>query len=212
MRKSVCVGWLAAWCLGTTAFAQEAPINLSSPRAYQWVLEAGYNTGGDQIASSVYSNSNTTWEVTTGKGYQGGLGLQYAFNPQWAAQFTVSYMLDSTRGSNGDIAFERYPVSLQLHYKLTDQFRVGGGWLQSYGAQRTTTGVLARFGSEPFKADPGAVVQMMYFFKPYHHHKSPGDEVNAALALRHVRERFIGDKEGLVYRGDHTGLFLMLYF
>jgi hypothetical protein len=160
----------------------------------------------------VYSNTGAPWEVTTGKGYQGGIGLQYAFNPQWAAQFTVSYMLDSTRGANGDIAFERYPVSLQLLYRLTDQLRAGGGWLQSYGAQRTTTGVVAIYGSESFKSDPGVVMQLMYFFKPYHHHKQVGEEINAALALRHVRERFVGEKAQLVYRGDHTGLFFLLYF
>ena len=212
MRKSLWLGCLVLGLSWTSAFAEDAPMTWSAPRAYQWVFEAGYNAGGDQIASGIYGNTQTTWEVKTGRGYQGGLGLQYAFNPDWAAQFTVSYTMDSTRGSNGDIAFERYPVSLQMFYKLNDHLRVGGGWLQSYGAQRTTTGVAAIYGSESFKSDPGAIVQVMYFFKPYHHFKQAGDEINAALALRHVRQQYVGEKEQLVYRGEHTGLYLMLYF
>ena len=80
-------------------------MNPQAAKAYQWILEGGYNHGGDNIAKGTYANTGTSWDVKAGKGLQGGVGLQYAFSDEWSSQMTVGYLVDTTDGLNGDVAF-----------------------------------------------------------------------------------------------------------
>ena len=142
-------------------------MNLEATKAYQWILEGGYNNGGDNIAKGTYSNTGESWDVKAGKGLQGGIGLQYAFSEVFSSQMTVGYLVDTTNGINGDVAFKRVPVELVVTYNISDRLRLGGGWHQSYDSKRVNTGVAAFLGTETFNSEPGAVVQVAYFFKPY---------------------------------------------
>jgi len=205
-----CVSLVAGMCMALGVSAQT--LTMASPSPYQWVIEGGWNDGGDKMADGNYVNTGKPWEIRAGKGVQGGVGLQYAFNDQWATQFTMSYTVDSTNGTNGDAAFKRSPAEWMLIHNLNDRWRVGVGWHQSFSAKRTNTGVAALLGTENFKADSGAVVQLMYFFKPYTNYKLSGSEINAGLGLRYVTEQFTSEKTTRVYRADHGGLFLGLYF
>ena len=187
-------------------------MNLEASKAYQWILEAGFNNGGDNIAKGTYSNTGTSWDVKSGKGLQGGFGLQYAFSDEWSSQMTAGYLVDTTNGINGDVAFKRVPVELMVTYNISSRLRLGGGWHQSYKSKRYNTGVAAFLGTETFKADPGAVVQVAYFFKPYKNFKNAGEEINSGLSLRYVTEKFTSDTTQKTYQADHVGLFFMMYF
>ena len=187
-------------------------MNPQATKAYQWILEGGYNNGGDNIAKGTYTNTGTSWDVKAGKGLQGGVGLQYAFSDEWSSQMTVGYLVDTTDGLNGDVAFKRVPVELMMTYNISSRLRLGGGWHQSYNSKRYNTGVAAFLGNEKFKADPGAVVQVAYFFKPYKNFKNGGEEISSGLGLRYVTEKFTSEKTQKTYQADHVGVFFMMYF
>jgi hypothetical protein len=97
-------------------------------------------------------------------------------------------------------------------YNITDRLRLGGGWHQSYDSKRVNTGVAAFLGTETFNSDPGAVVQVTYFFKPYKNFKKTGEEISSGLGLRYVTEKFTSDKTQKTYKADHVGVFFMMYF
>ena len=103
-------------------------------------------------------------------------------------------------------------IELMLTYNLSDRLRLGGGWHQSYDSKRNNTGIAAFLGTEKFKADPGAVVQVAYFFKPYKNFKKTGEEISSGLGLRYVTEKFTSETTQKTYKGDHVGVFFMLYF
>lgn len=197
-------------CCACSASAQN--LNLEETKAYQWIMEAGLNNGGDNIAKGTYSNTGTSWDVKAGKGWQGGLGVQYAFNELISSQFTVGYLVDTTNGLNGDVAFKRVPVELMLTYNINNRWRWGGGWHQSFKSKRENTGVAAFLGGETFTSDPGAVVQVAYFFKPYQNFKKTGQEISSGLGLRYVSEKFTSEKTQKTYQADHLGVFFMMYF
>lgn len=205
-----CIG-LGAWVLMSCGVAAQE-WRLDPPRAFQWLAEVGGNKGGDLMANGTYANTGGKWDVYAGDGLQGGIGLQYAFNDTLATQLSVSYLVDTTQGANGDVAFKRTPVELMLIHNLNEHWRVGGGWHQSFSSKRTNTGVVAFLGTENFTSTPGAVVQLMYFFKPYKNLKQPGDEINTGLGLRWVTEQFTSQRTSRAYQADHMGVFLSLYF
>ena len=211
--KNKCMAMVLGLSLAVCANAVSAQnMYLEATKAYQWILEGGFNNGGDNIAKGNYTNSGTSWDVKAGKGLQGGIGLQYAFNEVLSSQMTVGYLVDTTDGLNGDVAFKRVPVELMLTYNVSDRLRLGGGWHQSYNSKRYNTGIAAFLGTEKFKADPGAVVQVAYFFKPYKNFKKTGEEISSGLGLRYVTEKFTSETTQKTYKGDHVGVFFMLYF
>lgn len=203
--------WVGACALLSCGVSAQT-LRADAPRAYQWLLEVGGNKGGDLIANGTYANTGGKWDVYAGDGLQGGIGLQYAFNDTLAMQFSVSYLVDTTQGANGDIAFKRTPVELMLIHNLNERWRIGGGWHQSFSSKRSNTGVASFLGTENFTSTPGAVVQLMYFFKPYKNLKQPGDEINTGLGLRWVTEEFTSQRTSRTYQADHMGVFLSLYF
>jgi len=211
--KNKRIGRVLGWCFAVWSGSVCAQnMQLEATKAYQWILEGGFNNGGENIAKGNYNNTGTSWDVKAGKGLQGAIGLQYAFSEVLSSQMTVGYLVDTTNGINGDVAFKRVPVELVVTYNISDRLRLGGGWHQSYDSKRVNTGVAAFLGTETFNSEPGAVVQVAYFFKPYKNFKKTGEEISSGLGLRYVTEKFTSDKTQKTYKADHVGVFFMMYF
>ena len=68
-----CVSLVAGMCMALGVSAQT--LTMASPSPYQWVIEAGWNDGGDKMADGNYVNTGKPWEIRAGKGVQGGGGL-----------------------------------------------------------------------------------------------------------------------------------------
>ena len=170
------------------------------------VVGGGITFGGDTLADEKYTNSN--YGSDNAQVHAGGLiaihgGVELQFTDMVSAQALLGYHFDRANGSNGNVRFERYPLELLGHFRVTDWFRAGGGARYTDGAKIRTSGVGSQYAAdEDFKPAFGAVFEGEFF--PLR---------SFGIKVRYVSEKFKSKTAGNADAdGSHGGIYLTYYF
>lgn len=193
MKKSIAFAAVALALAGGAAQAVEV----------RPLLGMGFTFGGDTLVGVTYTNGDTA------KVHAGGLiafhgGVDVQFTELVSAQALVGYHVDRANASNGDVVFDRTPVELLGHFKLTDWMRVGGGARYTGNAKLRSDGYVGSLvGDADFKPTWGTVVEAEFF--PV---RSWG------IKARYVSEKFkVKDFPGAsTIDGSHGGIYFSYYF
>lgn len=176
------------------------PFAHASPNPLKAVLAFGVTSGGDTLATAIYTD-NSTANIKAGSGVQFGLGAEYRLDPDFAVQGTVNYQVDNASASNGDLRFSRIPVEVLGYYYLADKWRVGGGVRFVEGAKLIGSGSIS-FPTVDFKNTTGAVLEVEYLLTPHF-----------GLKLRGVKESFkLQQGSSETISGNQIGLFFDGYY
>jgi hypothetical protein len=103
------------------------------------VVVAGYDAGGDSVASLTYTNGNTD-SLRANEGLYAGAGvsmLNGAGNIEFQGTLSVKYA--GLHADNGDVTWLRYPLDALLFYRR-QTFRLGGGLTYVIGPRVKGTG------------------------------------------------------------------------
>lgn len=185
--------WLAAALLSGVAAvgAQERPVKL--------VLALDLGSGGDTINHLKYSDGSTQ-DLKAGDGVQLKLGLDYKVDEEWSVMGTIGYELAFTRGRNGNIYFERYPLELMFKYSVNDKVRVGfGGRLPLSPSVRATGAARSIQPDYDMKGKRSLVADVEYRVSP-----------NFGLSARYVKDLY--ERDGKEVSGKHYAIGSNLYF
>jgi hypothetical protein len=167
------------------------------------VLGMGLTGGGETLAHVQYTNGDSA-KISSGGLIAFHTGVEVRFTDLVSAQALIGYHVDRANASNGDVVFERVPLELLGHFRLTDWMRVGGGARYVTNARLRATGEARNFLSDvKFKNNLGAVVEVEFF--PVY---------SLGVKVRYVAERYKPkDIPGAsAVDGDHGGVFLNYYF
>lgn len=198
MKKSIAVAAFGLAMAGG-AFAQGVQV--------RGVVGGGFTFGGDTLATVQYDPADDGPD--NAKVHAGGLiainaGVEVQFTDMVSAQALVGYHFDRANGSNGNVRFERYPLELLGHFRVTDWFRVGGGLRYTGAAKLRASGVGSQFAvNEDFKPAFGSVIEGEFF-----------PMQSFGIKLRYVSEKFrsktfpqLADADG-----SHGGVYFNFYF
>ncbi|MBI3560363.1 MAG: hypothetical protein HY080_01405 [Gammaproteobacteria bacterium] len=89
------------------------------------VLEGGLHTGGDELASAVYTDGSTS-SIKAGALLSFAVGPSFDLSPNLEGRVTLGVKVDEINASNGNVTFIRYPIDVLLMSKL-GEWRIGGG-------------------------------------------------------------------------------------
>jgi hypothetical protein len=167
------------------------------------LLGLGITGGGDTLANVQYEDDDNY------KLHAGGLvafttGLELQFTPLVSAQMLVSYHVDRSSASNGNVRFERTPVEALGHFRLNDWFRLGGGARYTPNAKVRASGAGTQFAlNEDFKPTWGSVIEGEF---------SPTNSIG--IKLRYVSEKFKSKTYPVLedVDGSHVGVYFLYYF
>lgn len=193
MKKKLAV---AALALGAAHAAWAQPV-------VRPLLGMGFTFGGDTVARVVYDNGDSD-KVRAGGLIAFTTGVEMQFSPLVSAQALIGYHVDGVTASNGDVKFDRFPAEFLGHYRLTDNFRIGGGARYTARARTRSSGAAAAaVPSEDFKPTWGSVVEGEFLIGR-----------NLGIKLRYVSEKF--DSKTISgapeLKGNHGGIYLVGYF
>lgn len=198
MRKIIaCAAVLLS--LASSAMAQGVQV--------RGVVGGGFTFGGDTLATVQYDPDDDGPD--SAKVHAGGLiainaGVEVQFTDIVSGQALIGYHFDRANGSNGNVRFERYPLELLGHFRVTDWFRMGGGLRYTGAAKLRASGAGSQFAAnEDFKPAFGAVFEGEFF--PLQ---------SFGIKLRYVSEKFrsktfpqLPDADG-----SHGGVYFNFYF
>lgn len=194
MKKHIAVAALAMGFVGA-ACAQAVQVRP--------LVAMGFTNGGDTVARVVYTDGDSD-KVRAGGMIAFNAGLELEFSPLVSAQTMIGYHVDGITASNGDVRFDRFPVELLGHFRLTDTFRIGGGARYTPKARTRSSGdASSAVPDEDFKPAWGSVVEGEFTLGR-----------NLGIKLRYVSERFKSKTfPGLSdVKGNHVGLYIVGYF
>jgi outer membrane protease len=168
------------------------------------VAGLGLTYGGDTLVEVTYTNGDTT-KVRAGGLIAFNGGIEVRFTDLVSAQALIGYHVDSASADNGDIRFERFPVELLGHFRLTDSFRLGGGARYTQARFRASGEALNYVSSTDFQQNVGGVVEAEYF---------PIKTIG--IKARYVSEKYKPKRPGVTTSesvdGSHFGLYVNYYF
>lgn len=168
-------------------------------RAARGILGIGVTTGGDTLASVVFTDGSSADIKGGGLVHLYG-GVEIPVGPAVSMQATIGYQVDDTGGgSNGSLRFARYPLEVLAHVYINPNVRVGGGARFVNNARLTGSGVLSGINVD-FESTTGAVVEGEYLVTP-----------SIGLKLRAVRETYKPSGGGPSTDGSHVGFFFNWY-
>lgn len=193
--------WMTALALGVTAMAAQA----DAP-AVRFYGNAGFTSGGDELASGNYTNG-TSFSIKAGGGLLLNVGAAIAITDKVDGVITVGYHSASTSASNGDVSFSRNPVELLGFYTLDKNWRVGGGLRSAGSAKLTSSGAASAIGNFDFDNSMGTVLEVQYLFD-----KNPQTRATWGLSGRYVAESFEEKTTKTKVNGNHVGLSLVFYY
>lgn len=190
MKHLITVG-LSALLACSGALAQQ-----SSARG---VFGAGLTTGGDTLASVVFTDGSSQDIKAGGLVHLFG-GVEFRASPQVTMQVNIGYQVDDTGGaSNGSLRFSRYPIEALVHYQLNPIFRLGGGVRFVNNPKVAGSGVLSGINLE-FDNTTGVVVEGEYLVTP-----------SIGLKLRAVSEKYKPAAGGPSADGNQVGFYFSWY-
>ena len=178
--------------LGMTGVA-----NAQSEVTYHPLIGLGLTFGGDKVDEARYTDG-TTAKITAGSLAQVYVGFEARFE-QMTAQINVGYHFQRANATNGSLSFERYPVEMLAHYKLTPQWRIGGGVRRISEAKLNGSGV-ASGRDLKLGASTGPVLEAEYLFSP-----------NSGLKARVAKDSYTLST-GREVDGSHFGVMWTYYF
>lgn len=131
------------------------------------LIGLGLTFGGDKLAGGsatvVGTGASTSLEVHGGGMFALVGGLELGFTDLWSAQLNASYHFDKATAEDGEFSFERFPIELLGHYRVSDTVRLGGGLRFAGDAKLRVTGQARRFASNvDYKASTGVVLEGEY--------------------------------------------------
>jgi opacity protein-like surface antigen len=179
---------LMALVLGSAAYAAE------SDRAFTFVAGLGVTGGGSTLATVHSQNIN------------GGSGLMLYFGGETrigtlvSLQATFGYHVDTTRPSDGEVTFSRYPIDLIAYVPASDKLRFGLGAQFINNPTLKGTGVASNVDAK-FDSTVGVVLEGEYRFTPW-----------IGVKLRGVSATFKATATGESASGDHIGVLCNFYF
>ncbi len=169
------------------------------------VVGGGFTFGGDTIATIRYEDS----DFDDAKVHAGGLialnaGVELRFTPQVSAQALIGYHFDRANASNGSVRFERFPLDLVGHYRVTERIRLGLGARYTNEARVRAGGAAAAvIPNERFKPTWGSIVEVEFF---------PLQQLG--VKVRYVTEKFKSETfpQAPELKGSHGGVYANYYF
>jgi hypothetical protein len=182
----------AAMLLGLTGVA-----HAESEVTYHPLVGLGLTAGGDRLVEAAYTDG-TSAKITAGGLVQIYAGFEARFELM-TAQINVGYHFERANASNGNLTYERYPVEILAHYKLTPQWRIGGGVRRISEAKLNGSGVVNNADIK-LGASTGPVLEAEYLFS-----------ANSGLKARVVKDRYTLST-GKEVDGSHFGLMWTYYF
>lgn len=166
---------------------------------FKFVLGAGLTSGGDTLATVIYSDGSSE-SIKGGNLAVFYLGGEFRVGELVSVQATVGYHTDRTKdAANGDVQFNRTPVDLLAYYHLNDKVRIGGG-AQFVSSARVKGSGAASSIDIPFDSTVGGVIEGEYLFSPH-----------MGIKLRSVTEKFNLTGGGGSVSGNHVGLLFNFY-
>lgn len=190
MKHLITVGLSALLACGGASAQQ------SSARG---VFGAGLTTGGDTLASVVFTDGSSQDIKAGGLVHLFG-GVEFRASQQVTMQVNIGYQVDDTGGaSNGSLRFSRYPVEALVHYQLNPNFRLGGGVRFVNNPKVAGSGVLSGINLE-FDNTTGVVVEGEYLVTP-----------SIGLKLRAVSEKYKPAAGGPSADGNQVGFYFSWY-
>ena len=191
--KNLLIG--AALTLGAAISAQAADAAVP----FKFVLGAGLTSGGDTLATLVYTDGSSD-SVKGGNLATFYLGGEFRVGTAVSVQATIGYHTDRTKDAeNGSVQFNRTPVDLLAYYHLNDKVRLGGG-AQFVSSSRLKGSGAASSIDVPFDSTIGGVIEGEYLFSPH-----------MGIKLRSVTEKFNLSGGGGSASGNHIGVLFNFY-
>lgn len=182
-----------------------AAITMAAQAAQAWevrpVAGLGITYGGDTVADVPYTNGDRA------KVRSGGLialngGLEVRFTDLVSAQALIGYHVDNASADNGEVRFERFPIELLGHFRLTDWLRVGGGGRYTQAKLRVSGDAIGYASTTDYEQNVGGVVEAEYF--PMR---------TLGIKARYVSEKFKPKRGGgSTVDGNHFGVYINYYF
>ncbi|MET0334804.1 MAG: outer membrane beta-barrel protein [Rhizobacter sp.] len=182
-----------------------AVLTMAGQAAQAWevrpVVGLGLTYGGDTLVDVHYTNGDST-KVRAGGLIAFNGGIEVRFSDLVSMQGLIGYHVDSASADNGDIRFERFPIEVLGHFRLTDWLRIGGGGRYTQAKFRASGEALNYVQNTDFQQTVGAVVEAEFF--PY---KTIG------IKARYVSEKFKPKRGGgPAVNGNHAGIYINYYF
>ena len=187
---------LIAAAMGLVAAGAHAQDGLK-PR---WLVGFGLFGGGDTLAHVTFTDGSSQ-NVTAGGGASFYAGAEFRTSDAVSFQTTLGYHFRTTQeASNGDVTFSRWPLDLLGHFKVNDQFRIGGGAQIELSPKLKGSGV-ASPATMNFSTATGAVLEGEYLFTP-----------QVGVKVRYVSVKYKPSNGGPSANGNNGGVMLNYYF
>ncbi len=128
------------------------------------VLRAGFDFGGDTIATATFTSGKTDSIKANDGIYFGGGASILLDSKDIEIETTLSYKYTSITASNGDITWTRFPLDALVFYRMP-KYRLGGGLTYHMSPKLSSSGVV---GGLNVKVDDalGVVLQGDYLLTP----------------------------------------------
>lgn len=163
------------------------------------VLGLGLTTGGDTLATVVFTDGSTESIKAGGLVHVFG-GVEFRASQQVTMQINGGYQVDDTSGaSNGSLRFSRYPIEVLAHYQINPAFRLGGGARFVTSPKIRGSGVLSGTNLD-FDNTTGVVFEGEYLVTP-----------SIGLKLRGVAEKYKPSNGGPSADGNQIGFYFTWY-
>ena len=199
MKKLVISLALALAAVSSAQAQNMAPANAFVTKPVRGFLGAGLTYGGDKLATAHYTNGGNI-DLHAGALIALVGGVDWTVTPEFSFQASVGYHVDQATGSNGEIRFQRFPFELLAYYKVSPQWRVGGGVRYLTGTKFTSSGA-AYMGDYKFDNSVSAVLEGEYMMSP-----------QIGIKLRYVAEKLDSKFDSHKIDANHAGVFANFYF
>ena len=169
------------------------------PSQTRFFVGAGATAGGDKLVHVTWADGDE-YDLRAGAVLALAAGVDFRVNPQFSLQANVGYHFDRVNGSNGKLAFSRYPIEVLAYYDTSAQWRVGGGARYSANAKLSGHGA-GDIGNMEFDTGTGVILEAEYKLSP-----------NLGAKVRYVAEKYTLKGTGVDVDGNHIGFFANYYF
>ncbi len=190
MKKLLALAFLL---LGTAAHAAD------NERPFKFTAGLGVTGGGSKLATVQYTNGESQ-NINAGSGVVFYFGGETRIGTLVTLQATVGYHVDTTRPSNGEVTFSRYPVDVIAYVPATDNLRFGLGAEFINNPRLKGNGVASNVDAK-FDSTVGVVLEGEYRFTSW-----------VGVKLRGVSAKFKESTTGQSASADHIGLLASFYF
>ena len=124
------------------------------------VFKAGFDFGGDKLATATFTSGSTESIKANELLYLGGGISILADSKDIETEVTIGWKFDRINASNGDIKFNRYPLEGLVFYRFP-KFRLGGGLTYHLSPKLSGSGVASNINGK-FDDSLGFVLQADY--------------------------------------------------